>query len=86
MLASAFSVTQRLRRHFLRNFRRSEKPYFIGVLAGLCPSSHLSAKQAAIAIANKTARIAWAIMVHGGVYEVGHRTPQYRAEACAVTG
>src|SRR5215468_3220899 len=46
----------------------------------------MSAKQAAIAIANKTARIAWAIMVHGGVYEAGHRAPQYRAEACAVTG
>src|SRR5262245_50557041 len=46
----------------------------------------MSAKQAAIAIANKTARIAWAIMVHGGVYEAGHRAPQYRAQACAVTG
>jgi len=46
----------------------------------------MSAKQAAIAIANKTARIAWAMMVHGGVYEAGHRAPQYRAEACAVTG
>jgi len=43
-------------------------------------------KQAAIAIANKTARIAWAIMVKGGVYEVGHRAPQYRAQACAATG
>jgi transposase len=38
----------------------------------------MSAKQAAIAIANKTARIAWAIMVHGGVCEAGHRAPQYR--------
>jgi transposase len=46
----------------------------------------MSKKQAAIAIANKTARIAWAIMVHGGVYEAGHRAAQYRAEACAVTG
>ncbi len=46
----------------------------------------MSAKQAAIAIANKTARIAWAIMVHGGVYEAGHRPAHYRAEACAVTG
>jgi hypothetical protein len=27
--------------------------------------------QAAIAIANKTSRIAWAIMVHGGAYEAG---------------
>src|SRR5262249_5259390 len=41
-----------------------------------------SAKQAAIAIANKTARVAWAIMVHGGVYEAGHRAPQYRAQVC----
>ena len=46
----------------------------------------MSKKQAAVAIANKTARIAWAIMVHGGVYEAGHRASQYRAEACAVTG
>ena len=46
----------------------------------------MSTKQAAVAIANKTARIAWAIMVHGGVYEAGHRASQYRAEACAVTG
>jgi transposase len=46
----------------------------------------MSKKQAAIAIANKTARIAWAIMVHGSVYEPGHRAVQYRAEACVVTG
>jgi Cu/Ag efflux pump CusA len=48
----------------------------LGVLLG-----RMSAKQAAIAIANKTARIAWAIMVHGGNYEAGHRAIQYRAEA-----
>jgi transposase len=46
----------------------------------------MSAKQAAIAIANKTARIAWVIMVHGGVYEAGHRALQYRTQACAATG
>ena len=46
----------------------------------------MSAKQAAIAIANKTARIAWAIMVHGCVYEAGHRAAHYRAEACAAAG
>ena len=48
--------------------------------------SRMSAKQAAIVIANKTARIAWAIMVHGGVYEPGHRAAQYRAEARAAAG
>ena len=36
----------------------------------------MSAKQAAIAIANKTARIAWVRMVRGGVYEAGHRPPK----------
>jgi transposase len=41
----------------------------------------MSAKQAAIAIANKTARIAWGIMVGGGTYEAGHRPPQYRDAA-----
>jgi len=46
----------------------------------------MSKKQAAIAIANKTARIAWVIMVHGGIYEAGHRAPRYRAEACAANG
>jgi hypothetical protein len=46
----------------------------------------MSKKQAAIAIANKTTRIAWAIMVHGGVYEAGHRAARYRAEACAAAG
>ena len=48
--------------------------------------ARMSAKQVAIAIANKTARISWAIMVHGGVYEAGHRAAHYRAEACALTG
>ena len=46
----------------------------------------MSAKQAAIAIANKTTRIACAIMVHGGVYEAGHRAAEYRAQACAAAG
>ena len=59
------------------------------VLAGMTSYPFLrliEAKQAAIAIANKTARIAWAIMVHGGVYEAGHRAAHYRAEAYAHTG
>jgi transposase len=30
------------------------------------------ARVASVAIANKTARIAWAIMAHGGVFERGH--------------
>ena len=46
----------------------------------------MSKKQAAVAIANKTARIAWAIMVHGSVYQPGHRAPKFRAEACAAAG
>jgi len=44
----------------------------------------MSAKQAAIAIANNTARIAWAIMVHGGVYEAGHRAPKRSRVGTAV--
>jgi hypothetical protein len=36
----------------------------------------MSAKQAAIAIANETEQIAWAIMVHGD--EAGHRAPNWR--------
>jgi transposase len=61
--------------------KRPDKHPWVAKLLG-----RMSAKQAAIAIANKTARIAWAIMVHGGVYEAGYRAPQYRAEACAVAG
>jgi hypothetical protein len=45
-----------------------------GVVKLLSP---MSTKQAAIASANKTARIARAIMVKGGVYGAGHRAPQY---------
>ena len=46
----------------------------------------MSAKQAAIALANKTARIAWAIMARGGIYEASHRAPQYRSVAGAAAG
>jgi transposase len=60
---------------------RPDKHNWVAKLLG-----RMSAKQAAIAIANKTARIAWAIMVHGGTYEAGHRAPQYRAEARAAAG
>ena len=52
--------------------RRPDKHPWVAKLLG-----RVSAKQAAIAIANKTARIAWAIMVHGGVYEAVF-APQYR--------
>jgi hypothetical protein len=54
--------------------RRPDKHPWVAKLLG-----RMSAKQAAIAIANKTARIAWAIMVHGGVYEAGYRAPQSSA-------
>jgi transposase len=50
-------------------------PWVAGLLG------RMSAKQAAIALANKTARIAWAIMVRGGVHEAGHRAPAYRGGA-----
>ena len=56
---------------------RPDKHPWVTMLLG-----RMSAMQAAIAIANKTARIAWAIMADGGVYEAGHRAPQYRAQAC----
>jgi transposase len=59
--------------------KRPDKHPWIAKLLG-----RMSAKQAAIAIANKTARIAWAIMVHGD--EAGHRAPQYRAEASTAAG
>jgi len=58
--------------------RRPDKYPWVVKLLG-----RMSAKQAAVAIANKTARIAWSIMVGGGTYEAGHRAPHYRAEAGA---
>jgi transposase len=58
---------------------RPDKHPWVAKLLG-----RMSAKQAAIAVANKTARVAWAIMVDGGTYEVGHRAPPYRAEARTV--
>jgi transposase len=61
--------------------RRPDKHPWVAKLLG-----RMSAKKAAIAIANKTARIAWVLMVHGGVYEAGHRAPQYRAQACVAAG
>ena len=61
--------------------RRPDKYPWVAKLLG-----RMSAKQAAIAIANKTARIAWAIMAKGGVYEPDHRAPQYRAAASAAAG
>ena len=56
--------------------RRPEKHPWVAGLLGRMP-----AKAAAIALANKTARIAWAIMTSGGTYQAGHRAPQYRAAA-----
>ena len=41
------------------------------------------AKAVAVALANKTARIAWSLMANGGTYEAGHRAAQYRTEALA---
>ena len=52
--------------------RQPDKHPWVAALLARMP-----AKQAAIAVANKTARIAWAIMVRGGSYEAGHRAPQY---------
>jgi transposase len=58
--------------------RRPEKYPSVVKLLGRMP-----AKAAAIALANKTARIAWAIMVNGGTYEAGHRAARYRSGALA---
>ena len=41
------------------------------------------AKAVAVALANKTARIAWSLMANGGTYEAGHRAAQYRTETLA---
>jgi len=74
LVNGAMAVVQKVQK------RPDKHPWVTKLLA------RMSAKQVAIAIANKTARISWAIMVHGGVYEAGHRAAHYRAEACALTG
>jgi transposase len=50
--------------------KRPDKHPWVAKLFG-----RMSAKQAASAIANKTARIARVLRVRGGVYEAGHRAP-----------
>jgi transposase len=45
--------------------------------------ARMPAKAVAIALANKTARIAWAIMVRGGHYQAGHRPARYQPAALA---
>ena len=60
--------------------RPDKYPWVAGLLA------RMSSKQAAIAIANKTARTAWVLMVRGGVYKPGHRPPAYRGTLLPVAG
>ena len=61
--------------------RRPDKWPWVAKLLG-----RMSAKAAAIAIANKTARVAWAIMVQGGVYQAGHRAIRYRTPEIVAAG
>lgn len=60
--------------------RPDKHPWVVSLLGRMSP------KQAAIAIANKTARIAWAIMVRGGIYEAGHRAPGHRVAPVPAAG
>lgn len=72
LVSGAMALVQQAR-------RRPDRQPWVARLLG-----RMSAKQAAIAIANKTARIAWVIMVGGGSYQAGHRPP--RTQACAAVG
>lgn len=74
LVSGAMALVQQAR-------RRPDKHPWVALLL-----ARMSAKQAAIAIANKTARIAWAIMTGGGSYEAGHRAQPYRTEAQVVAG
>jgi transposase len=58
--------------------RRPDKyPWVAGLLV------RMPVKAVAIALANKTARIAWAIMVRGGRYQAGYRPARYQPAALA---
>jgi len=60
--------------------RRPDKYPWVAQLLARMP-----AKAVAIALANKTARIAWAIMVRGGRYQAGHRPAAYQPAALAAS-
>lgn len=59
--------------------RPDKHPWLTQLLARTHP------KVAAVALANKTARIAWAILVRGGTYQAEHRSRTSRLPALAVT-
>ena len=69
LVAGAMAVVQHARRH------PEKHPWIIRLLA------RKSAKLVAVAVANKMARIAWAIMVKGGNYRVPTATPTLAAAA-----
>ena len=60
--------------------RRPEKYPWLAKLLGRMPG-----KAAAIALANKTARILWAIMMSGGRYQPGHRNASHLPAEIAAT-
>ena len=65
MVGGAMSVVRQAQR------KPDKYPWLTKLLARLHP------KAAAVALANKTARIAWAIMARGGIYQPGHRATKY---------
>ena len=66
MIVGATAVIRHARAHPEKN------PWIIKLLA------RMPAKKAAVALANKTARIAWALLAKGGTY----RQPKLPAAAC----
>jgi hypothetical protein len=66
LIVGATAVTRHARAHPEKN------PWIIKLLA------RMPAKKAAVALANKTARIAWALLAKGGTY----RQPKLPAAAC----
>lgn len=69
LVAGAMAVVQHARRH------PEKHPWIFKLLA------RKSAKLVAVAVANKLARIAWAIMVKGGTYRVSTAAPALAAAA-----
>ena len=65
LVSGAMAVIQQARR------RPDKYPWVAKLLA------RMPAKAAAVALANKTARILWAIMANGGRYQPGHRNALY---------
>ena len=68
-------IRRQLKRRYVLAFFEKLPPCLVGIEA--CASSHHWSRELAVALANKMARIAWALLAKGGTY----RAPALTAAA-----